>query len=149
MYRYKSVLLKEDTATDYNVLGKSVRNDIDVFSLLKSIYADVMPDEHMWVIHLDIKSNIVGFSEVSIGAKGKTIADPSAIFRDAILGNSNAVILAHNHPSGSLEPSKEDIETTQRLCDAGKILGIEIKDHLIVSHGEYISMLGKGLMEVA
>ncbi len=81
---------------------------------------------------LNTKNNITGINVVSIGSLNSSLVHPREVFKAAILGNAAAIILAHNHPSGDPSPSPEDLEITRRLVEAGKILGIEVLDHVII-----------------
>lgn len=102
-----------------------------VFNIVKS-YAS-KPVEHFLVISLNGANNATKLHVVSKGILNKTIVHPREVFRQAIKDNANHIILVHNHPSGELSPSDEDIAITKRLSEAGKLLGIEVLDHLIIS----------------
>ena len=102
--------------------------------------------EHFLVLTLDGAHQVIAIRIVSIGLVNRTIVAPREVFGPAIKDNACAVILAHNHPSGKLEPSPEDIEITTRLVGAGELLGIEVLDHLIVGKYGFCSLLEKGLM---
>jgi len=84
---------------------------------------------------------------VSIGCLNSSLIHPREIFKTAILSNSAGIILFHNHPSGDPEPSQEDINISTRIKEAGKIMGIELLDHIIIgSEGAFCSLKGKGLL---
>lgn len=83
---------------------------------------------------------------ISIGHLNASIVHPREMFKEAIRRSSAAVILVHNHPSGDLTPSQEDIATTERLKQAGELLGIEVLDHLIVGDNRYFSFREQGLL---
>ena len=101
--------------------------------------------EHMLVFLLDTKNKILGINTVSIGSLNSSIVHPREVFKAAILLNACSILLAHNHPSGDVFPSQEDIEVTKRMKDSGKVLGIFLLDHIIVSHGKnYYSFLEQG-----
>jgi DNA repair protein RadC len=102
--------------------------------------------EHFCVFFLDTQNHITGKEVVSIGTLNASLIHPRETFRTAILKNCCSVIVVHNHPSGSLEPSDEDLAVTKRLKDAGKLLGIEVLDHVIVTTDSYASLRDKGLM---
>jgi DNA repair protein RadC len=102
--------------------------------------------EHFIAILLDGAHQVLKTVVVSKGLVNKTVVHPREVFAPAIVSRACAVILAHNHPSGRLDPSPEDIEITRRLCESGKILGIEVLDHLIFGVSGVQSMLEKGLM---
>ena len=102
--------------------------------------------EHFCVFFLDTQNRIIGRETVSIGTLNASLVHPRECFRTAILKNSAAVIFIHNHPSGSLEPSNEDIAVTRRLVDAGKLLGIEVLDHVIITRDSHTSFKEKNLI---
>ena len=90
-------------------------------------------EEHFIAFHLDAKHQVIGYHEVSKGTLSASLVHPREVFKAALLSNAYAIIVAHNHPSGSVEPSREDIETTKQLIKAGKIMGVDVVDHCIVS----------------
>ena len=117
---------------------------IEGASGVAKIARDFIPDdgrEHFCVALLDSPLHIIGINEVSIGHMGGAIAHPRELFIPAILAKASAMILFHNHPSGNLEPSTDDIQLTIRAMQAGDILQIKVLDHVIVSHtGEHYSL---------
>jgi DNA repair protein RadC len=102
--------------------------------------------EHFVIICLDPKNKALTQEVVSIGIVNATLAHPREVFYPAILHNATSIIVAHNHPSGDTKPSTDDLEVTARLVAAGKILGIEVVDHVIVGREGYTSLREKGLM---
>ena len=88
--------------------------------------------ENFILLCIDNKNTIVGYSLISIGTVSEAVVHPREVFIPAIMTKASGVIVAHNHPSGTMEPSRQDIETTKRLVEAGKILGIPVVDHIIV-----------------
>ena len=97
-------------------------------------------EEHFVAVYLDTKNTVTGWTLVSKGTMSESLVHPREIFKNAILTNSAAVIVAHNHPSGSLNPSREDVATTDRIREAGKMIGIPILDHVIITQQNYYSM---------
>ncbi len=93
---------------------------------------------------LDTKNNIISINNVSVGCLDSTIVHPREVFLDAIKSSSAAIILVHNHPSGEVEPSKDDINITNRIIECGKIIGIKVLDHIIIGNGNYLSFKEKG-----
>ena len=93
---------------------------------------------------LDTKNNIISINNVSVGCLDSTVVHPREVFLDAIKSSSAAIILVHNHPSGEVEPSKDDISITDRIVECGKILGIKVLDHIIIGNGNYLSFKEKG-----
>ncbi|MBL4862692.1 MAG: JAB domain-containing protein [Crocinitomicaceae bacterium] len=102
--------------------------------------------EYFYILLLNRKNVIVSFYKVSEGGVTGTIADTKLIFSTCIKCLCSSVILVHNHPSGNLQPSKEDIDLTNKLLKAGRILDIEVLDHLIITSDKYYSFSDDGLM---
>jgi DNA repair protein RadC len=96
--------------------------------------------EHFAVLMLDIKHRLLGTQVVTIGTATETLAHPREIFREAIRQGAARMIVAHNHPSGILEPSPEDIHLTRQLLQAAQILAVPILDHLILGNGDFCSL---------
>ncbi|MEL7566418.1 MAG: DNA repair protein RadC [Dehalobacterium sp.] len=127
-----------------NQSSKSIiRHPGDVFTLLADMR--FLDREHFRVIHLNTKNNIIYIDNVSIGTLSRAIVHPREVFKTAVKMSSASLILVHNHPSGDPSPSKEDNELTARIVDAGKIIGIEVLDHIIIGNG-FVSLKEKGLM---
>lgn len=101
--------------------------------------------EHFTILCLDTKNNLI-VEDVSVGTVNASLVHPREVFKKAILNNSSHVILAHNHPSGDPTPSEEDILTTRRLVESGRILGISVADHMIVSQNSFVSMRERGML---
>lgn len=102
--------------------------------------------EKFGLITLNTKNAVAGVHIISMGTLNSTIVHPRDVFTAAVLNNASGIILFHNHPSGDLEPSREDIETTKRLISAGEIMGIKILDHVIVGENRYMSFKEQGLL---
>jgi DNA repair protein RadC len=102
--------------------------------------------EHFKLILLNTRNKIIGLSTVSIGTLNASLVHPREVFKDAIRHSASSVVVAHNHPSGNPEPSEEDLKITRRLVDSGKILGIEVLDHIIIGKNAFISLKTKGLL---
>jgi len=100
--------------------------------------------EHFAVVTLDAAHKVISMHITSQGILNKTLVHPREVFIDAITDNSATIILAHNHPSGALDPSKEDDEITERLVKAGELLGIPVLDHIIVGNEGYYSYQENG-----
>ncbi len=100
----------------------------------------LLEQEVVKVVILNVKNVVLKTTIVSIGGLNSTSLPPRDIFRPALRENGAAVILAHNHPSGDIQPSKADLQFTERVKIAGRTLGIKLLDHLIISQGRYISL---------
>ena len=96
--------------------------------------------EHLVVFYLDVRNQIIKKETVSIGILDTNLVHPREVFQNAISNNASSIIVAHNHPSGTTEPSDADIAVTKRLQECGKLLGIELLDHVIVGKHEYTSL---------
>ncbi|MCA9800702.1 MAG: JAB domain-containing protein [Cyanobacteria bacterium HKST-UBA02] len=91
------------------------------------------PEEHFISLHLNARNQVLGVHEVSHGTLSASLVHPREVFKAAVLANSHALLICHNHPSGAdLKPSLDDLDTTAKLVDAGKLLGVEVVDHIIV-----------------
>lgn len=143
MYRipvYKIMLVKEKNQSSE---VKQIKSPEDVISLAESYMAG-LDRENFVILMLDNKNKLIGINTVSVGSLNTTTVHPREAFKPALLANSAAIILVHNHPSGDPTPSREDIETTKRLHEAGEILGIKVLDHIVI--GDYsLSLKAKGL----
>ncbi len=102
--------------------------------------------EHFLTITLDGRSNIINTRVVHIGTLNQSLVHPREVFRPAIQDNAAGIIIAHNHPSGTLEASRADIQVTQRLKEVAKLVGIELLDHVIISKDGYYSFSDEGLL---
>lgn len=96
--------------------------------------------EHFAVLLLDVKHRLLGTQVISIGTATETLAHPREIFREILRRGATRAIIAHNHPSGSLEPSEEDLHLTRQLLTVAQSLGVPLLDHLILGHGDYRSL---------
>ncbi|MFA4831460.1 MAG: DNA repair protein RadC [Patescibacteria group bacterium] len=110
----------------------------DVWDELKDIRDH--KKEHFVIFFLDSRNQEIKREIVSVGSLNANLVHPREVFEPAVRHLAAQVIVAHNHPSGETEPSEEDIKITKRLIEAGKILGIELVDHVIVSNGSYASL---------
>jgi len=101
--------------------------------------------EQFKIMLLNRACRLLGILDISTGGTAGTFADPKLVFSAALKANASAIILAHNHPSGNLKPSQPDIRLTDQLRQAGRLLEIEISDHLIVSNEGYFSFSDEGV----
>jgi DNA repair protein RadC len=102
--------------------------------------------ENFMMMTLNTKNKTIGLNMVSVGSLNSSIVHPREVFKLAILQNARSIIVAHNHPSGDTNPSKEDIELTKRLVEAGEILGIDVLDHLVIGD-DYTSLATEGYIK--
>ena len=101
--------------------------------------------EHFKVLLLNTKHYVLQIHTVSVGSLNASVVHPRECFRPAIAAQAAAIILVHNHPSGDVEPSEEDISLTRRLMSAGDLIGIKVLDHVIIGGNKYVSLADKGV----
>ncbi|MCD6290299.1 MAG: DNA repair protein RadC [Anaerolineae bacterium] len=121
-----------------------VKSPADAANLL-SLDMGMLEQEEMRVILLDTRNRVLAIETVYRGSLNSAVVRIGELFRAAIRSNCAAVILAHNHPSGDPSPSPEDIHLTRDAVRAGRLLGIEVLDHLIIGQGQYVSLKERGL----
>jgi DNA repair protein RadC len=126
-------------------------NSDDVYEVMQKIFLRENKidrnKEHLWTIGLDTKHRILYVELVSMGGTAATIVEPMQVFRVAVLKGAVRLILAHNHPSQELTPSAADKDITDRLYQSGRILQIEVIDHIIISEKTYLSFAETGLLD--
>ena len=130
--------------------NKKIAVPKDIFEICTGILkADDRYDrdkEHVWVFQLDNRNRIKLIELVTLGTLNSSLIHPREVFRRAVHEGSASIILAHNHPSGDSSPSEQDIEITRKLRDAGKILEIELIDHVIIGNDNFYSLKEKGVV---
>jgi len=111
----------------------------DVFELLKFDMMN-LDQEVLTALYLDVKTNLIAKKQVFIGSLNQSLIHPREVFKYAVKYSAYSIILVHNHPSGDPEPSKQDIDVTKRFVEAGKMLQIELLDHIIIANDKYLSI---------
>ncbi len=136
-------------------LGRRVitdKKECAIISSPEAVWKLLLPEmarlekEEFRLLILNNKNMLLKKSVVSIGTISESIVHPREVFRDAIREGGASIIVAHNHPSGILTPSKEDISTTKRLVETGKLIGISLLDHVIITDCSYLSLKDEGYM---
>jgi DNA repair protein RadC len=134
-------------------LGKRLLKDkkVSLYLTPKDVYDRLIEyrdkkKEYFFVFYLDTKNQEIKNEVISIGTLNSSLVHPREVFEPAVKNLASQIIVAHNHPSGNLQPSKDDIELTKRLVSAGEILGIEVIDHIIFSKDGYFSFKKEGLI---
>jgi DNA repair protein RadC len=120
-------------------------NSPEVGADILTKYLEDADREYFVVMCLDTKNKVNAINTVSIGSLDTAIVHPREVFKLPILHNASRIILGHNHPSGDVEPSKEDIRMTKRLHEIGELMGIEVLDHIIIGNG-FVSMKHRGII---
>ncbi|MEE9285646.1 MAG: DNA repair protein RadC [Dehalococcoidia bacterium] len=121
-----------------------IRTAQDVADLLMGELAH-LDQEHLRVVLLSSKNQVQGVHRVYIGTVNTSLVRASEVFRPAVRENSPAIIVAHNHPSGDPTPSQQDIQLTRQLCQAGRVLNVDLMDHVVIGCGQFVSMKERGL----
>jgi len=122
---------------------RTIRSPEDGYNLFKQFLGE-LDREYFVIICLNVKNIPTHISVAHIGSLNSSIVHPREVMKTCVLSNAASVIFCHNHPSGQPEPSPEDIDVTKRLVEAGKILGIDVLDHLIIGDDRFISLKEKG-----
>ena len=123
--------------------SKELTDPEKVYRLIKSKLKDYHK-EHFYIIALNSRGHSI--AEVSVGSLNASVVHPREVFTEAIKNKAASVVFAHNHPSGDPEPSEDDLLLTKKLVESGKILGIEVFDHIIVAKDGFFSFKNKGLI---
>lgn len=124
-------------------IAPSISRPVDAVGLL----ADIKDrrKEHFVAVFLNARNQVICREDVSVGSLNASLVHPREVFAPAVGSSAASVILAHNHPSGDVTPSREDIELTRRMVQAGEIMGIDVLDHIIVGANRFLSMKEAGL----
>ena len=123
-----------------------IRSSSDAASIARK-HLDHCDREQIVTLLLDAKCRLIGMNIVSVGDLNTSIVHPREVFKAAILANASSLILAHNHPSGDPTPSPEDVAVSRRVYEAGRIVGIDVMDHLVIGDcGRFTSLKERGLM---
>jgi DNA repair protein RadC len=117
----------------------------DCFDILKGHLQDILHEE-FWILLLNRANRLIKKYQVSQGGVAGTVADPKIIFKVALSELASGIILAHNHPSGNLTASQADMDLTKKIKEAGKLLEIQVLDHLIISGQKYFSFADEGIL---
>ncbi|MBO0462362.1 MULTISPECIES: RadC family protein [Enterococcus] len=119
------------------------------YALAKELILELkdQKQEHLVCIYLDTKNQILLKKTLFIGSLDQTIAHPREVFHYAVRYSAARLVIAHNHPSGNVLPSKQDMRLTRRIQECGEMMGIEVLDHLIIGRKQYFSLREEGLME--
>ena len=145
MTKYKLELVKEESHK-YEVETR-ISCPKDIYEVLTKVCRIQCNAEEVFIlITLNTKNIVTGYFEVHRGTINTSLVHPREVFKRALLNNASNIMVAHNHPSGDPNPSKEDIQITERLKEAGNLLGINLLDHIIVGEDKYISFKEKGVL---
>jgi len=139
--------LRVSVVRERSPLSYALAAPIDAARTARELVGDDLDREVFGILLVNTRNRITAMHIVSVGTLNGAYVHPREVFKAAILGNAAAIILFHNHPSGDPEPSHEDRQLTRRLTDAGRILGIEVLDHVILGdEARYFSFKERGLI---
>ncbi|MDP9955588.1 DNA repair protein RadC [Epilithonimonas hungarica] len=124
---------------------QQISNSKDVFEVLQPHLSD-LPTEEFWAVFLNHQNKILYKTCLFRGGIASSVADVRVIFKMALEHFSTRIIVAHNHPAGSLKPSREDIDITKKINEAGKLLEIELLDHIIIAQNKFYSFKEEGIL---
>ena len=124
---------------------KTVKSSHDAYGFVRR-HLSGLSHEEFYVILLNRGNKVLSVEQISSGGLSGTVADGKIIYRKALLKESSALILAHNHPSGNLKPSQADLNLTKKLKEFGEMVGFQVLDHLIISDNGYLSFADEGLI---
>ncbi|PKM95922.1 MAG: hypothetical protein CVU84_03725 [Firmicutes bacterium HGW-Firmicutes-1] len=148
--RVKAIQIKSIAELSTRISKNSAIQKLQISSpgSVANIYMEEMrhlQQEHLKIVLLDTKNNIISDHTISIGTVNASLVNPREVFIHALKNLAVHIIILHNHPSGDPTPSKEDISITKRITEASEIIGIKLLDHIIIGDGKYISLREKGI----
>lgn len=123
---------------------RRIRGPADVHARLGSLLRDRRQEE-FWVVYLDTQNRVLLERCLTVGLLNSSLVHPREVFAPAIARSAASLILAHNHPSGDPEPSPEDVRVTCQLVESGALLGIPVRDHVVLGDGRWVSLMERGL----
>lgn len=140
-----SISMVKESSVLYS--GRVMSSPKDGVNLVKP-FLENSDREKLIVVGLDTKNQPTFLETVSVGTLNSSMVHPREVFKSAILGNSASIVMFHNHPTGNSNPSKDDINITTRIYEAGKILGINLIDHIIIGDNEFVSLRENGYINI-
>ncbi len=143
--RINIVSIKMVKESNFLYQTRQILSPSDAYEMIKE-QLEGLDREQFIIACLNTKNEPTNITVVSVGSLNKAIVHPREVFKTAILSNAASVMAFHNHPSGDATPSDQDIQLTQRLVEAGDLLGIKLLDHLIIGDGSFISLKEKGYL---
>jgi len=124
---------------------KQIGSSKDIFELFVSVIGD-LPYEEFWIVFLNRSNKIMSKLKISQGGVSGTVIDNRLILKNALERLASGIIICHNHPSGNKQPSTSDVDITKKLAEAGKLMEINILDHVIIANNSYFSFADEGLI---
>lgn len=143
--RINIVSIKMVKESSFLYQTRTISSPKDAYEMIKE-QLEGLDREQFIIACLNTKNEPTNITVVSVGTLNKAIVHPREVFKTAILSNASSIMAFHNHPSGDTTPSQHDIELTQRLYEAGNLLGIKLVDHLIIGDGTFTSLKEQGYL---
>lgn len=141
----RKAVLEKEFSINYPNLVRQMNSPDKVVSLAREVLRiHEETEEYLYMLCMNTKLELTSVFEISHGSVNSSIVNPREVFQKALLANAVNIIMIHNHPSGNSKPSKEDIDITKRLIEAGKILGVDVLDHIIIGQPYYTSLKESG-----
>ena len=137
--------LGEKALNNFEKYGQEIHSPKDVFNLLRNELGD-KKKEHFKLLSLNTRSKLISIDDISVGTLNASLSHPREIFHSAIKNSAASIILVHNHPSGDPTPSEDDIRVTKEIIEAGKIMGINVFDHVIITRDKVFSFKERNLI---
>lgn len=139
------LLAKKVRNVGKNETRYTIRSPEDAASYMMAEMSS-LTQEHFVVLYLNVKNEVLHKKTIFIGSLNSSIVHPREVYKEAVKHSAASIICLHNHPSGTVTPSPEDIDVTKRLAEAGSVMGVELLDHLIIGDHKYLSLKEKGYM---
>ena len=143
--RINIVSIKMVKESSFLYQTRTISSPNDAYEMIKE-QLEGLDREQFIIACLNTKNEPTNITVVSIGSLNKAIVHPREVFKTSILSNAASIMAFHNHPSGETTPSQQDIQLTNRLYEAGELLGIKLLDHLIIGDGSFTSLKEKGYL---
>lgn len=138
-------VLEKELSVNYPELDRKMNSPEKVVALARRfLHLHEQTEEYLYMVCMNTKLEMTSVFELSHGNVNSSIVSVREMFQKALLANAVSIIAMHNHPSGDPKPSVEDIQVTKRMVEAGKLIGVEVLDHIIVGGSSYISLKDKG-----
>jgi DNA repair protein RadC len=141
----RKAVLEKEFSINYPKMVRQMNSPDKVVMLARDVlHIHEETEEYLYMLCMNTKLELTSVFEISHGGVNSSIVSPREVFQKALLANAVNIIMIHNHPSGNSKPSKEDIEVTKRLIEAGKIIGVDVLDHIIIGQPYYTSLKESG-----
>lgn len=142
---HQRAVLEKECSVNYPEIDRKMTSPEKVVGLAKEyLRLHEQTEEYLYMLCMNNKLALTGVFELSHGNVNSSIVSVREMFQKALLANAVSIIVMHNHPSGDPTPSREDIKVTERMVEAGKLLGVQVLDHLIIGRPGYVSLKDKG-----